>query len=106
MGMKKEKKEGREKIAIIWESIGAIAIFLLLTMPNHKLIIDMILDSLGVAQKFYGKVSYATIILAGIFFFIYLSSLYFFSKEKCTKIFTTISSFLMVSTIVTLLVFR
>lgn len=102
----KVRKEGKEIFAIVWESLGVLAIFLLLTMPNSKTLMDMIMDALGVVQNQYSKISYSTIILAGIFLFVYLSSFYFFKKEKCTKIFATISSFLMVATIVTLIVYR
>lgn len=100
------KKERRGIIATVWESIGIVAIFLLLIMPNKKSIIDMILDRFGVGQNYYFGIGYATIILIGIFLLVYLFSFSAFPKEKSTKLFATISSSLMALTIISLIVFK
>lgn len=100
------KKKGMNFVATIWECIGVLAILMLIVLPSKSTIIDMLVANMGLDQKRYSGISFATLLLVGIFLLVYLSSIKLFPKEKSTKVFTVVSSALMVATIVSLIVFR
>lgn len=100
------RTNNRNLVATIWETVGVIAIVMLIVLPNKMTIIDTIINNIGITQRMFGEISYATVILAGVFLFVYLSSFKIFPKERSTKLFSIVASALMAITIGSLIVFK
>lgn len=100
------RTNNRNLVATIWETVGVIAIVMLIVLPNKMTIIDTIMNNIGITQKMFGEISYATVILAGVFLFVYFSSFKIFPKERITKLFSIVASALMAITIGSLIVFK
>lgn len=95
----------KESIVFLWELLGVCSIILLLYLPNGNTIITTVLDSLNIETMKWGKIGYENIGLIALFLTVYFTSFKFLAKYNSTKLFSIMSSVLMVVTMITAILF-
>ncbi|MCF0131016.1 MAG: hypothetical protein HUJ71_04775 [Pseudobutyrivibrio sp.] len=89
----------------LWEGMGIASIALLLCLPNGKTAVTTILNVLNVKSKTYMGLSIADFVAVILFLIVYYTSYKFFPKERATKLFSIVTSLLMIITLASKIIF-
>lgn len=92
-------------MVMLWEVLGVCSIVLLLYLPNGNTVASNLFMALDIQMGDWNGIGYENLVLIGIFLVIYFTSFKLLGKYRSTKMFSLATSFLMVITLVTAIVF-